>query len=146
MVKRVSWDRYFMSIAEAVATRSTCLRRQVGAVAVKDKHILATGYNGAPEGIIHCEETSCVRTIMNIPSGDMLDKCMAVHAEQNVICMAAKLGISLKGATLYSTVFPCSICAKMIINAGIKTIVYDNSYADSFADEFIKRIEKRPLR
>jgi dCMP deaminase len=129
--ERPSWHEYFMGICGLVATRSTCLRRQVGAILVKDRRILCSGYNGAPAGIQHCRESGCLREIMNIPSGEKHELCRGVHAEQNAIIQAAYHGISVKGASLYCTNMPCSICAKMFINAGIKTIYYRDAYQDS---------------
>ena len=127
---RPFWHQYFMNMAKLAATRSTCLRRNVGAVAVKNNHILATGYNGAASGQAHCLDTGCIRQAGNIPSGERHELCSAVHAEMNVICQAAKHGISLDGATLYCTHQPCSICAKMIINAGIERVYYEDGYPD----------------
>ena len=128
MNKRPDWDTYFMQIAHIVAQRSTCLRRKVGAVIVKDKRILTTGYNGAPSGITHCEVTGCLREKLNVPSGQRHELCRGLHAEQNALLQAALHGISLKGATLYCTNQPCIICAKMLINAGIKEIVIGDGY------------------
>lgn len=136
--QRPSWDEYFLNIADLVATRSTCLRRNVGAVAVKSKQILATGYNGAPSGITHCNETGCIRMQMNVPSGERHELCRALHAEQNAFLQAARHGVNLDGATLYITTQPCSICAKMIINAGIKKVVYSGGYPDDFALGFLE--------
>lgn len=124
---RPTWDEYFMEIAELIKTRSTCVSRQIGAVLVRDKKILTTGYNGAPKGIPHCTKETCLRK--NIPSGEKLDLCMAVHAEQNAIVQAACSSTNISGATLYCTHGPpCLLCAKMIINAGIKRIVYKDAY------------------
>lgn len=139
MEKRPTWDEYFMRIAELIKTRSTCLRRQVGAVIVKDKRILATGYNGAPSGLKHCIEIGCLREKMKIPSGERQELCRASHAEQNAIAHAAKHGITIDGATLYCWNYPCSACAKMIINAGIKEIVYRNDYPDKLAKELLEK-------
>jgi dCMP deaminase len=136
--KRPSWHEYFMGICDLVATRSTCIRRSVGAVLIKDKRILCTGYNGAPAGIPHCRETGCMREIMNVPSGEKHELCRGVHAEQNAIIQAAFHGISLKEASLYCSNLPCSICAKMLINAGIKTIYYADDYHDPLALEMLK--------
>ena len=135
---RPSWDEYFMNIAKLVSTRSTCLRRHVGAVVVKDKQILATGYNGAPTGITHCDEAGCLRQELGIPSGQRHEICRALHAEQNAFLQAAKHGVGLEGSTLYITVQPCSICAKMIINVGIKKVVIEGEYPDEFALDFLK--------
>ena len=131
---RASWDEYFMQIAEIVKTRSTCLRRQVGAVIVKDNRIITTGYNGAPMGLAHCTETGvCRREELGIPSGQRHELCRALHAEQNAIIQAANLGISTKDSTIYVTLQPCVICAKMIVNAGINRIVYKGSYPDELS-------------
>ncbi|MDK2879539.1 MAG: dCMP deaminase, partial [Thermoanaerobacteraceae bacterium] len=130
---RPSWDSYFMEIAHVVAKRSTCLRRQVGAVIVKDKRIMTTGYNGAPTGIAHCEEVGCLRDELNIPSGQRHELCRGIHAEQNAIIQAAIWGVGIKGATLYCTTQPCALCAKMLINAGITRIVYEGNYPDTLA-------------
>jgi dCMP deaminase len=135
---RPSWETYFMDIAELVAKRSTCLRRAVGAIIVKDKRILTTGYNGAPTGIKHCIETGCLREKLNVPSGERHELCRGIHAEQNAIIQAAFHGVSIKGATLFCTNQPCSICAKMIINAGIIKVYYRDGYADSMAQEMFK--------
>ena len=130
---RPSWLDYFMGISHLVASRSTCSRRHVGAVLVKDKHILTTGYNGVPSGIPHCEEVGCLRQEKNIPSGERHELCRGLHAEQNTIIQAALYGISIKGATLYSTHLPCIVCAKMLINAKIKEIIYEEGYPDPLA-------------
>ena len=131
---RVSWDEYFMEIAEIVKTRSTCMRRQIGAVIVKDNRIITTGYNGAPSGCRHCTEIgSCYRQEHNIPSGERHELCRALHAEQNAIIQAARIGNTTDGATIYVTNQPCVICAKMSINAGIKRIVYKDSYPDALS-------------
>ena len=127
---RPSWHEYFMGICDLVASRSTCLRRHVGAILVKDKRILCSGYNGAPMNVPHCSETGCLREQLNVPSGERHELCRGVHAEQNAIIQAAYHGIPVKGAVLYSTHQPCSICAKMIINAGIKTVYYKDGYDD----------------
>ncbi|HNX90350.1 MAG TPA: cytidine/deoxycytidylate deaminase family protein [Candidatus Omnitrophota bacterium] len=137
-LKRPAWDEYFSEIAKLVAKRSTCLRRNVGAVAVKNKQILATGYNGAPSGIEHCEVTGCIRQKLEIPSGERHELCRALHAEQNALLQAARHGVSLQDATMYITTQPCSICAKMMINAGIKKIVFDGEYPDKFAMGFLR--------
>lgn len=137
MAARPTWDSYFMKIAEDVATRSTCLRRQVGAVIVKDKRILTTGYNGAPTGISHCTEQNCLRTIYNVPSGERHELCRGLHAEQNAIIQAAYYGVSVKDANIYVTHQPCSICTKMLINSGIKSFIFRTPYNDSLAQEMI---------
>ncbi len=135
---RPSWETYFMDIAEFVAKRSTCLRRLVGAVIVKDKRVLTTGYNGAPTGITHCIETGCLREKLNVPSGERHELCRGCHAEQNAIIQAAYHGVSIKGSVLFCTNFPCSICAKMIINAGIVNIYYKSGYTDSTSENILK--------
>jgi len=126
-----------MDIAVLVAKRSTCLRRSVGAVVVKDKRVLSTGYNGAPMNIEHCRVTGCIREKMNIPSGERHELCRGIHAEQNAIIQAAYHGVSIKDAVLFCTNLPCSICAKMIINAGIRTIYYLSGYADTMSEEML---------
>ena len=136
------WDERFMSLAETVAEWSSCYQqnRHVGAVAVKDKRVLTTGYNGAPAGIESCAERGeCLRRVKNIASGTMQEVCYAVHAEQNAICQAAKLGISLEGAVMYVTHQPCVICTRMIINSGIKKVIYKNGYPDEFAKELFRQ-------
>lgn len=133
---RPDWDQYFMEITYVVAKRSTCLRRQVGAILVKDKHILTTGYNGAPKGLEHCIVTGCLREQLGVPSGERHELCRALHAEQNAIIQAANLGISIENSTLYCTTAPCSLCAKMLINAGVKRVVFDGAYPDERAMEF----------
>jgi len=138
MKKRPSWDEYFSSIAELVATRSTCLRRKVGAVVVKNKQVLATGYNGAPSGITHCDVKGCLREELKVPSGERHEICRALHAEQNAFLQAARHGVSLESGILYITTQPCSICAKMIINVGIKKVVFAGDYPDELAMEFLK--------
>jgi dCMP deaminase len=124
-----------MEITRLVVSRSTCLRRQVGAVIVKDKKILATGYNGAPSGLPHCLEVGCLREGMGIPSGERHELCRGLHAEQNAIIQAAYYGVSINGATLYCTNLPCIICTKMLINAGITRVVYGQGYADPLASQ-----------
>ena len=136
---RKSWDEYFMEIAEIVKTRSTCLRRQVGAVIVKDNRIITTGYNGAPSGLRHCTDIGgCERERLHIPSGQRHELCRALHAEQNAIIQAAKLGVNIDGSTLYCTHQPCILCAKMIVNAGIVRVVYHSGYPDDFALDIFK--------
>jgi len=136
---RPSWDEYFLDVASLVARRSTCLRRNVGAILVKDKRILATGYNGAPAGLKHCLDTGCLREKLKIPSGQRHELCRALHAEQNALIQASLYGISVKGSTLYATCQPCVICAKMLINAGIKEIVISDGYPDKMAMDFLKQ-------
>ena len=144
--ERPSWEKYFMDIAFLVAKRSTCLRRSVGAVLVKNKRILATGYNGAPSGIRHCSETGCLRERLNVPSGEKHELCRGIHAEQNSIIQAAFHGVSIKGATLFCTNLPCSICAKMIINAGITRIYFHDGYADAMSEEMLKEAGVEVIR
>jgi len=127
-----------MSIAEMVSTRSTCLRRKVGAVLVKDKRIISTGYNGSPSGLKHCEEVGCLREKLGVPSGERHELCRGLHAEQNAIIQAALHGVSTKGAILYCTHCPCSLCTKMLINAGISRVVYKEGYPDWLAKEIAK--------
>ncbi len=127
-----------MDIARLVAKRSTCLRRRVGAVVVKDKNILATGYNGTPSGITHCEEVGCLRQRLNVPSGERHELCRGLHAEQNAIIQAAKHGANISGTTLYCTNSPCVICSKMIINAGIHRIIFLEGYPDDLSTELLR--------
>ncbi|MDA8417950.1 MAG: cytidine/deoxycytidylate deaminase family protein [Desulfobacteraceae bacterium] len=128
--QRPSWDEYFMGITELVAQRSTCLRRRVGAILVRDKRIIATGYNGAPSNIKHCLEVGCLREQKGIPSGERHELCRGLHAEQNAIIQAALHGFSVAGATLYCTNLPCSICAKMLINIQVERVYYKEGYPD----------------
>lgn len=130
---RPGWDEYFMSLATLAATRSTCIRRQVGAILTSDRRVLATGYNGAPKGLRHCREVGCLREQMNIPSGQRHEICRAIHAEQNAILQAAQYGVAVKDATMYSTTQPCAICSKLIINLDVVRIVHQSSYPDEFA-------------
>ena len=137
-MKRPTWDEYFMEMAELTAKRSTCSRRQVGAVIVRDNRAVATGYNGAPRGLAHCEEKGgCLRQKLNIPSGQRHELCRALHAEQNAIISAASMGNAIEGGTIYITHQPCVICAKMIVNAGIKRIVVREGYPDELAMEIL---------
>ena len=143
---RPTWDEYFMGMAELTAERSTCLRRHVGAVIVKDKHIVATGYNGAPRGLAHCEDQGgCLREKLGVPSGERHELCRALHAEQNAIIQAATLGQSIEGASIYITHQPCVICAKMIINAGIDKIVVKEGYPDELSMELLEEAGKRVI-
>ncbi len=146
---RLSWPQYFMRIAHLVAERSTCLRRGVGAIAVKDKRILATGYNGAPHGVAHCRETGCLRQQLGIPSGERHEICRGLHAEQNVIIQAAVHGIGLSGAEIYCTTQPCLICSKMLINCGITAIYCSFAYPDVMAEAMLAeagvKLEYLPL-
>jgi dCMP deaminase len=145
MVERPSWDAYFMQIAHLVSTRATCARRSVGAVLVLDRRILATGYNGAPQGLPHCPEQG--------PNHDWPDGCMraghcirSLHAEQNVLLQAAKIGIPCEGATLYVTCQPCNACAKMLVNAGIVRVIYEGDYPDEFSIEIFRQSNMEVMR
>ncbi len=135
---RPSWEEYLIQIAQLVATRSTCLRRKVGAILVKDKRILSTGYNGAPRKLAHCAKIGCLRDKLRIPSGERQEICRGLHAEQNAIIQAALHGISIKEAILYCTHQPCVTCAKMLINAGIKKIIFQGEYPDKLAYEMLQ--------
>lgn len=126
-----------MEVAHVVRKRSTCLRRKVGAVLVKDKRILATGYNGAPSGLAHCVEVGCMREELNIPSGERHEICRGAHAEQNAIAQAALLGVSTRDSEIYVTAHPCSVCVKILINAGVRRIVYKGLYPDSLAVDLL---------
>lgn len=145
-MKRPSWTEYFMAITKMVAKRSTCLRRQVGAILVKDKRILATGYNGSPAGLRHCEEVGCLREDSSVPSGERHELCRGLHAEQNAIIQAAYHGIAISGATVFCTNKPCVICSKMIINAGITKICYDQDYDDLLADQMLAEADIEIVR
>ncbi|MEW6265518.1 MAG: cytidine/deoxycytidylate deaminase family protein [Thermodesulfobacteriota bacterium] len=134
---RPTWDQYFLQLTDLVASRSTCRRRKVGAVLVRDKHVLATGYNGAPQGLPHCLEIGCLREQKNIPSGERHELCRAIHAEQNAIIQAARHGVVIVGATLYCTTKPCVICTKMLINCGVIRIYYREGYPDELSDEML---------
>ena len=127
-----------MAIAEEVSRRSTCLRRQVGAIVVVDRRILATGYNGAPSNVPHCEEVGCLREKMKVPSGERHELCRGLHAEQNAMIQAARHGVRIDGATLYPTHHPCSMCAKMAINAGIRRIVCHEDYPDDLGKQLLR--------
>lgn len=137
MPSRPSYDEYFMEMAYLAARRSTCLRRKVGAVLVKNKHVLSTGYNGPPKGLKHCDETGCLREELNVPSGERHEICRGLHAEQNAIIQAAVFGVSIKDSVIYVTNTPCVVCAKMLINADVKEIVYDGDYPDALALEML---------
>lgn len=137
--RRPTWDEYFLEVAALVAKRSTCRRRRVGAILVKDKRILATGYNGAPSGLEHCLDIGCLRERLKIPSGERHELCRGLHAEQNALIQASLYGISVKDSILYATNQPCIICAKMLINAGIKEIVIYDGYPDKMAADFLRK-------
>ena len=146
--RRPSWDEYFLEVAALVSRRATCLRRRVGAVLVKDKKILATGYNGAPSGLKHCIDIGCLRERLKIPSGERHELCRGLHAEQNVLLQAALHGTSTKDSILYITNQPCIICVKMLINGGIKEIVTSGDYPDKLARDFLEeaRIKIRTIK
>lgn len=139
MENRPDWHTYFMKMAYLVSTRSTCLRRKVGAILVKNNQILSTGYNGAPKLVPHCSQTGCIRAKYDVPSGERHELCRGVHAEQNAIIQAAVNGVPIKNAELYCTHQPCSICAKMLINAEIKTIIVANTYDDKLARSLLEQ-------
>lgn len=136
--ERPSLDQYFMQMARLASMRSTCLRRKTGAVIVKEKHILSTGYNGAPKGLKHCKEVGCLRERLKVSPGERHELCRGLHAEENAIIQAALFGVSIKDGTIYCTHHPCSVCAKMLINAGIKEIVYEEGYPDKLSKELLK--------
>ncbi|MGM0419449.1 MAG: deoxycytidylate deaminase [Bacillota bacterium] len=136
-MKRPNWNEYFMEMAELAASRATCIRRKVGAVLVKDKQILATGYNGAPKGIVHCEETGCLRKELKVPSGERHEICRGVHAEQNLVAQAAFHGVKTEGSVVYCTHQPCVICTKLLINAGVDKIYFKQGYADEFSKKLL---------
>lgn len=131
---RPTWDQYFMRMAFLAASRANCTRRKVGAVIVKDKNVLATGYNGPPSGTVHCDEVGCIRDDLNVPSGERHELCRGLHAEQNAIIQAAVHGVSISGATIYITTHPCIVCSKMVMNSQIKEIVYAQGYPDELAE------------
>jgi dCMP deaminase len=135
----MSLDEYFIEIAQTVAKRSTCLHREVGAVLVRDKHIISTGYNGAPSGLPHCEEVGCLREKNSIPSGERHELCRGVHAEANAIIQAALHGISTENSSMYCTHQPCVLCTKLIINARIKEVIYKEPYPDALSLELMKQ-------
>lgn len=136
-MQRPDWNEYFMRMAELAAERSTCLRRQVGAILVKEKQILATGYNGAPRGVNHCDKTGCLRQEQNVPSGERHEICRGVHAEQNLVAQAAFHGVKTEGSTVYCTNQPCVICTKLLINAGVEKIYYQEGYDDPFTQKLL---------
>lgn len=143
---RPSWDEYFMSITKVVAKRSTCKKRMVGAIIVKDSRVLSTGYNGAPKDISHCSVAGCMRQKLKVPSGQRHELCRGLHAEQNAIIQAAWHGVKIEGATMYCTYQPCIICVKMMINAGIKRLVYEGDYPDPLARKMLKESKIRVER
>jgi dCMP deaminase len=142
---RPSWEKYFMSIAQQVAMRSTCLRRQVGCIIILEKRIVSTGYNGAPSGLPHCEDVGCVRERQGIASGERHELCRGLHAEQNALIQAAMHGTAVRGGTVFCTHKPCILCTKMFINAGIKLVYYAEGYQDTMADEMAREAEMELL-
>ena len=136
---RKSKDVYFLEIADLVSSRSTCIRNQVGAVIVKESQILSTGYNGAPKGLPHCEDVGCLRNELGVKPGERHELCRGLHAEQNAIIQAAYHGVSVRGGKIFCTTRPCSICTKMIINAGIGEIIYIEEYEDGLAAELVEQ-------
>jgi len=137
-MSRPTWDQYFMSIAQQVSTRSTCLRRQVGCIIVLEKRIVATGYNGAPSGLPHCDEVGCMREEQGVASGERHELCRGLHAEQNAIVQAALHGTAVRGGTVYCTHQPCVLCMKMLINAGIVRVCFLEGYADRLAEDMAR--------
>ena len=137
---RPDWDTYFMTIAQEVATRSSCIRRHIGAVIVRDKRIIATGYNNVPSGCSHCDEVGCLREQLGIPSGQKHELCRGIHAEQNAIVQAARYGLPIDGAVIYTTTYPCVQCTKMLINCGISEIVYGDSYPDELSQQMLEEV------
>lgn len=143
---RPDWDTYFMDMAKLAARRSSCLRRAVGAVLVKDRRLLATGYNGVPSGVTHCDVTGCLRDRLQVPSGERHELCRGLHAEQNAIIQAAFHGVSIRDAVLYCTNLPCIICAKMLINAGVRRVVYIEGYSDALTREMLSEVGMELVR
>ncbi|OWP54137.1 MAG: cytidine deaminase [Cuniculiplasma sp. C_DKE] len=145
--KHPSWDQYFMKMAYMAASRANCVRRQVGALIVRDKSILATGYNGPPTGAQHCDVVGCIRIDMDIPSGERHELCRGLHAEQNAIIQAAVNGVSIRDGVIYTTTFPCVVCAKMIVNARLKEIIYTEGYPDELSELMLLEsdVKKRKL-
>ena len=140
---RPGWEDYFMQIARVVATRSTCLRRQVGAVVVKNRQILATGYNGVPRGLCHCDERGCLRDRLKVPSGERHELCRGLHAEQNAIVQAAYHGVAIQAAEIYCTHQPCAVCAKMLVNCDIAAVYFAGEYPDQLAMEVFQEAGTR---
>ena len=139
MAGRPSWDEYFLEMARVIASRSTCLRRSVGALLARDRRILSSGYNGAPSNLPHCEEVGCLREQLGIASGERQELCRGLHAEQNAVIQGALHGVNVRGSTLYCTTQPCVICAKMLINAGVERVVYQGDYADRLSLELLEQ-------
>ena len=147
ITSRPTWDEYFVSITRQVATRSTCLRRKVGAIIVKDKRILTTGYNGAPMGVRNCIDIgTCLREELGVPSGERHEICRGLHAEQNALLQASYHGVQIRGSYIYTTTQPCVLCAKMIINCGIKRIYYFEDYPDPLAMELLEESGVESIR
>jgi dCMP deaminase len=143
---RPDWDSYFMEMAKLASRRSSCLRRAVGAVLVRDKRLLATGYNGVPSGVTHCEVSGCLREKLQVPSGERHELCRGLHAEQNAIIQAALHGVSTKDAILYCTTLPCIICAKMLINSGVRKVFYLDGYGDTLTEEMLAEVGLQIVR
>ena len=141
MTQRPDWDSYFMNVAHAVKERASCSRRKVGAILVKEKQIISTGYNGTPAGTKNCNEGGCERCKSDVASGQGLDKCACCHAEENAIVQAARHGMNTEGATMYTTFTACTQCAKMIINAGIKKVVSEADYPDDLGTKLLKEAD-----
>jgi dCMP deaminase len=144
--KRPGWEDYFMEIARVVSTRSSCLRRQVGAVLVKNRQILATGYNGVPRGLQHCGDRGCLRDELGVPSGERHELCRGLHAEQNAIIQAAYHGVAIRGAEIYCTHQPCVVCAKMLVNADVAAVYFAGAYPDALAMEVFEEAGTRLVR
>ncbi|MFH0916124.1 MAG: cytidine/deoxycytidylate deaminase family protein [bacterium] len=145
-VNRPDWEDYFMEIARVVSTRASCLRRQVGAVLVKNRQILATGYNGVPRGLRHCSDRGCLRAELGVPSGERHELCRGLHAEQNAIIQAAYHGVAIRGAELYCTHQPCAVCAKMLVNADVVAVYFAGEYPDALAMEVFEEAGTRLVR
>jgi dCMP deaminase len=143
---RPGWEEYFMEIAQVVSSRSSCLRRQVGAVLVKNRQILATGYNGVPRGLRHCGERGCLREELGVPSGERHELCRGLHAEQNAIIQAAYHGVAVRGAEIFCTHQPCVVCAKMLVNAEVEAVYFKGAYPDSLAMEVFEEAGTRLVR
>lgn len=144
MEKRLSWDDYFMGLTDVIASRSTCLRRHVGAIAVNENHrIIGTGYNGAPSGMVHCTKDTCIRIVRQIPSGQQLDVCKAIHAEANIVL---QLGYGLQNATVYCNTQPCTNCFKLLMGAGVERIVWKNPYDDPYVKTLMDEYGDRLVR
>lgn len=145
-MKRPSWDKYFMEIAQVVAKRSTCLRRQVGAIVVKNKRIISTGYNGTLSGLKHCDKVGCLREKFKIKPAERQELCRGMHAEANALLFAASYGVDMHEAAIYCTHQPCVLCAKMIIQAGIKQVIFIGEYPDDLAMQLFKETKVKVKR